>query len=81
MTDTKLNRREILAASTATGAAIAASPAIATEDTKFDLSGKSILITGCSSGFGYVGAKRYAELGAKSICDHAQCPPQRGCGA
>lgn len=30
-----------------------------------DLTGKSILITGCSSGFGRVGAEHYARLGAK----------------
>ena len=50
--------------STANAASETASTANAVKDT-IDLTGISILITGCSSGFGRLGAEHYARLGAK----------------
>lgn len=62
-----INRRTLLAGAAATGA-IAATAKIAAQDVferSPDLSGKSIFITGCSSGFGRLGAEYYARLGAR----------------
>ncbi len=58
-----LNRRQVLGASAAVCAAVVAAPfpSMAGEP---NLSGKKILITGCASGFGYLGALHYARLGA-----------------
>ncbi|MEQ8283397.1 MAG: SDR family NAD(P)-dependent oxidoreductase [Parvibaculum sp.] len=39
-----------------------------------DLTGKSILITGCSSGFGRLGAEHYARLGAKVFATMRNLP-------
>ena len=39
-----------------------------------DLSGKFILITGCSSGFGYLGAQHYARLGATVVASMRNLP-------
>ncbi|MEM6858526.1 MAG: SDR family oxidoreductase [Pseudomonadota bacterium] len=64
---TQLNRRTLLAGAAATGA-LAATASIAQEDkvtAKPDLSGKSVLITGCSSGFGRLAAESFARSGAK----------------
>ncbi|GAB5482471.1 MAG: SDR family NAD(P)-dependent oxidoreductase [Parasphingorhabdus sp.] len=73
MTDTKLNRRQMLAAGAATGIALTACQSVAAqEDT--DLTGKSVLITGCSSGFGYLGALHYAEQGAKVFATMRNMP-------
>jgi len=61
-----LNRRNLLIGAAATGA-LAASAAYAQADmveATPDLSGKSVLITGTSSGFGRLGAEHYARLGA-----------------
>ncbi|ABF53332.1 SDR family oxidoreductase [Sphingopyxis alaskensis] len=60
------NRREILAGA----AALSAAPALlhaATPAGDPSLKGRTILITGCSSGFGRIGALHYARLGAKVI--------------
>lgn len=74
-----LNRRQLLAASAATGAALTAGPAsVAAAESKPDLSGKSILITGCSSGFGYLGAIHYAERGAKVFATMRNLPRAEG---
>jgi NAD(P)-dependent dehydrogenase (short-subunit alcohol dehydrogenase family) len=65
---TKLSRRTLLAGTAATTAALAASAATAHPDVMhapIDLSGKSILITGCSTGFGRLSAEHFARLGAK----------------
>lgn len=66
-----ISRRKVLAAGAAIPAVgvIAGTPAAAaTQDANpVDLSGKSVLITGCSSGFGRLGAVHYAEAGAKVI--------------
>ena len=70
MTDT--NRRTILKASVAAAAATAI-PGKAVAGDK-PLAGKSVLITGCSSGFGYLGALHYASLGAKVIASMRNLP-------
>ncbi|MGJ8559191.1 MAG: SDR family oxidoreductase [Litorimonas sp.] len=73
----KLNRRNlmlgagVLAATMATNAAYASDPE--TIDT-IDLTGVSILITGCSSGFGRLGAEHYARLGAKVFATMRNLP-------
>ncbi len=64
---TRLTRRTLLAGAAATGALAATSlraQADIVEATP-DLTGTSILITGCSSGFGRLGAEHYARLGAR----------------
>ncbi len=70
---TSLNRRQLLAASAATGLALTTGPATAAEAAP-DLTGKAILITGCSSGFGYLGAILYAEQGAKVFATMRNLP-------
>lgn len=71
-----LSRRSLMAGAAATGALAAmsaraqGSPVAATPD----LAGKSILITGCSSGFGRVGAEHYARLGAKVFATMRNLP-------
>jgi NAD(P)-dependent dehydrogenase (short-subunit alcohol dehydrogenase family) len=60
-----LNRRQILAGA-AVGAALAAAPARAQSEAA-DLSGKSVLITGSSSGFGRLAALHFARSGANVI--------------
>jgi NAD(P)-dependent dehydrogenase (short-subunit alcohol dehydrogenase family) len=69
-----LNRRQLLAASAATGIALTAGPASAAPDGQPDLTGKAVLITGCSSGFGNLGAKLYAERGAKVFATMRNLP-------
>ena len=59
-----LTRRSLLAATSAAAAA-ATLPARATEAAAPSLKGKSVFITGASSGFGRIGAEYYARLGAK----------------
>ena len=64
---TRINRRTLLAGAAATGA-LAATARIAAQDVveaRPNLRGKSILITGCSSGFGRLGAEYYARCGAR----------------
>lgn len=69
-----INRRDLLAAAAmVTGASAAAGPADATSPQP-DLSGVSILITGCSSGFGRLGAEHYARLGAKVFATMRNIP-------
>lgn len=71
-----LNRRHILmgaslaVASYATGVHAEDIPS----DDPVDLTGKSILITGCSSGFGRLGAEHYARLGAKVFATMRNMP-------
>jgi NAD(P)-dependent dehydrogenase (short-subunit alcohol dehydrogenase family) len=60
------SRREILAGAAALTAAAPALLHAATPDAP-SLKGRTILITGASSGFGRVGALHYARLGAKVI--------------
>lgn len=70
-----IDRRQLLAGS-AVLAAAASSPAASaiTRETLPSLKGKSILITGCSSGFGYHGALHYARLGAKVFATMRNLP-------
>jgi NAD(P)-dependent dehydrogenase (short-subunit alcohol dehydrogenase family) len=68
----KMNRRQMLGASAAVATAPAfTSSALAQEP---QLSGKVILITGASSGFGNVGALYYARRGAKVIASMRGLP-------
>ena len=73
----QLNRRQIIGGATAIGAVAAAAVVAKSQDkqeNKASLAGKSILITGCSSGFGYLGALHYASLGAKVIATMRNLP-------
>ncbi|MBZ6378075.1 short-chain dehydrogenase/reductase [Pacificimonas flava] len=74
-----LNRRELLAGTALAGAAAAtgavADRAAAQEGAGDpDLSGRSILVTGTSSGFGHLGALHYARLGARVIATMRDMP-------
>lgn len=73
MTDTQINRRQMLIAGAATGIALTACQSVAAQG-DVDLTGKSVLITGCSSGFGYLGALHYAEQGAKVFATMRNMP-------
>ncbi|MEM7664546.1 MAG: SDR family oxidoreductase [Pseudomonadota bacterium] len=73
---THINRRSLLAGAAATGA-LAATATLAQEDkiaAKPDLAGKSILITGCSTGFGRLAAEHYARGGAKVFATMRNLP-------
>lgn len=78
MTDsTKLNRRHLLLGASVAAAVVATSCAktsTAAAEEKIDLTGISILITGCSSGFGRLGAEHYARLGAKVFATMRNLP-------
>ena len=72
------SRRELIAG-TAAVTALAVAPSLAQEAAPSpagdpDLSGKSILITGTSSGFGHLGALHYARLGARVIATMRNMP-------
>jgi len=75
--ETKLNRRTLMLgasmAAAAYTAACAKTPSASAEET-VDLTGVSILITGCSSGFGRLGAEHYARLGAKVFATMRNLP-------
>jgi NAD(P)-dependent dehydrogenase (short-subunit alcohol dehydrogenase family) len=66
------DRRSILKSVAATGAAASLPTMVKASDKP--LSGKSILITGSSSGFGYAGALHYARAGAKVIASMRNLP-------
>ncbi len=71
-----LNRRTLLAGAAATGA-LAATAAIAQDDvltSEPDFTGKSILITGCSTGFGRLMAEDFARKGAKVFATMRNLP-------
>lgn len=70
---TELTRRTLIAGTTALAAAGAAS-ALGESTAEPVLKGKSFLITGCSSGFGRVGALHYARLGAKVFATMRNLP-------
>ncbi len=69
---TDIERRTIIKTALAAGAA-ATLPGGASASEK-PLAGKSVLITGASSGFGYLGALHYARLGAKVIASMRNLP-------
>ncbi|MEL7453283.1 MAG: short-chain dehydrogenase/reductase, partial [Pseudomonadota bacterium] len=72
-----LNRRELMAgaAGLATVATVSPSTAAQTESMAGNsLQGKTILITGCSSGFGRLGAEHYARLGATVFATMRRLP-------
>ena len=78
---TKLNRRSLLVGASVAAAVVATSCAktstaqAQTEaQDKIDLTGTSVLITGCSSGFGRLGAEHYARLGAKVFATMRNLP-------
>jgi len=71
-----LNRRSLLAGAAATGA-LAATASFAQPDlieATSDLSSKSVLITGTSSGFGRLGAEHYARFGARVFATMRNMP-------
>ena len=71
-----LNRRTLLAGAAATGA-LAATASFAQDDVLMaepDLTGKSILITGTSTGFGRLMAEDYARKGAKVFATMRNLP-------
>lgn len=75
---TKIDRRQMLAlgvgaAAIASQAACAQTAATGIEGA-LDLSGKSILVTGSSSGFGRLGVEHYARLGAKVFATMRNVP-------
>lgn len=71
-----LSRRSLMAGAAATGALAAMSaraqsgPVTSTPD----LAGKAVLITGCSSGFGRLGAEHYARAGARVFATMRNLP-------
>lgn len=71
----ELNRRQLLAG---TAVVAATAPALAVkafqEKPPTDMTGKSVLITGCSSGFGRLGAEHYARMGAKVFATMRNLP-------
>jgi NAD(P)-dependent dehydrogenase (short-subunit alcohol dehydrogenase family) len=72
----QINRRALLAGAAATGA-LAATASAAHGDTvkpKIDLGGKSVLITGCSSGFGRLAAESFARKGARVFATMRRMP-------
>ncbi len=71
-----INRRTLLAGAAATSA-LAATATLALDDTvetPADLTGKSVLITGCSTGFGRLAAEEFARKGAKVFATMRNLP-------
>ncbi|WP_298305468.1 SDR family oxidoreductase [uncultured Erythrobacter sp.] len=71
-----INRRSLLAGAAATGA-LAATASIAAQDVleaKIDMTGKSVLITGCSTGFGRLAAEDFARKGARVFATMRNLP-------
>ena len=72
----QINRRTLLAGAAATGT-LAATASVAQEDMvkpKVSLAGKSVLITGCSSGFGRLAAESFARQGARVFATMRRMP-------
>lgn len=69
-----LGRRQLLGAAASVGLVSALSETAAAQIALPSLKGKSVLITGCSSGFGYAGALHYARAGAKVIASMRGLP-------
>lgn len=78
MDKSSLNRRQLMGATAVAGGVLAVGTAAKAADVAPDLNGKSILITGCSSGFGFLGAKLYAERGAKVFATMRNLPRPEG---
>lgn len=78
----KLNRRNMLAGAALTGVFVATSGLAQGDlvEKKADLTGTSILITGCSSGFGRLCAEHFARLGAKVFATMRNLPRQEAAG-
>ncbi|MEE4153975.1 MAG: SDR family oxidoreductase [Erythrobacter sp.] len=77
---TAINRRTLLAGAAATGA-LAAGASMAAPDAFAkapDLTGKSVLITGTSSGFGRLAAEHFARAGAKVFATMRNLPRPEG---
>ncbi|MEM7778871.1 MAG: SDR family oxidoreductase [Pseudomonadota bacterium] len=73
---TNINRRTLLAGAAAT-TALAATAAVSADDiieVEPDMRGKSVLITGCSTGFGRLAAEDYARKGAKVFATMRNLP-------
>jgi len=71
-----INRRTLLAGAAATGT-LAATASIAADDlveAKHDMTGRSVLITGCSTGFGRLAAEDFARKGAKVFATMRNLP-------
>lgn len=68
-----ISRRTILAGAAALGTATALRAQQGVTPSP-DMAGQSILITGCSSGFGRLGAEHYARLGAKVFATMRNVP-------
>ena len=71
-----INRRTLLAGAAATGALVVAAKAAADDVIAVapDLEGKSVLITGCSTGFGRLAAEHFARQGAKVFATMRNLP-------
>ncbi len=69
-----VSRRNLIAGAGIIGTAMAMPSAAAKTLKTQSLKGKSILITGTSSGFGYLGALHYARLGAKVFATMRNLP-------
>lgn len=70
-----LSRRHLLAAGAGVAAIGAAAPLISQPASREDgMKGKAVLITGCSSGFGYLSALNFARNGAKVIATMRNLP-------
>lgn len=69
---TDMERRKVIKTALAAGAAATIPSTVSASDKP--LAGKSILITGASSGFGHLGALHYARLGAKVIASMRGLP-------
>ncbi|MCK0128435.1 SDR family oxidoreductase [Erythrobacter sp. F6033] len=73
---TQINRRTLLAGAAATGA-LAATATLSAEDVITaapNLEGKSVLITGCSTGFGRLASEYFARLGARVFATMRNVP-------
>ncbi len=75
-----INRRTLLAGAAATTALTAAAAAAHSDSviTKPDITGKAILITGCSTGFGRLAAEKFAREGAKVFATMRNLPRAEG---
>lgn len=75
-----INRRTLLAGAAATTALAAAAAAAHSDSviTKRDIAGTSILITGCSSGFGRLAAEKFAREGARVFATMRNLPRAEG---